>query len=219
MKIHHLNCCTFCPLGGHLIDGVTPGFGKARLVCHCLLVESNDRLILIDTGLGMNDIYHAKQRLNTSFRHQLNPMLLEQETAIAQIKNLGFSPTDVRHILLTHLDLDHAGGIDDFNKASVHVMEAESLAAQNPVGRIAKNRYSQAQLSGIKNWNTYRSQGEAWFGFESVRDLKGLPPEILFVPLRGHTEGHTGIAVKTAQGWLLHAGDAYYYRGEMESTP
>src|SRR3546814_20988035 len=60
--------------------------------------------------------------------------------------------------------------------------------------------------------------GERWFGFEAVRDLDGLPPEILLVPLPGHTWGHSGVAVpEDGGGWLLHAGDAYFYRGEVGS--
>ena len=44
------------------------------------------------------------------------------------------------------------------------------------------------------------------------------------IPLPGHTHGHAGVAVDTADGWLLHAGDAYFYRGEVrrakrECTP
>ena len=48
-----------------------------------------------------------------------------------------------------------------------------------------------------------------------MRDLSGLPPEILLIPLHGHTRGHSGVAVKAAGGWLLHAGDAYFHRLEM----
>ena len=48
------------------------------------------------------------------------------------------------------------------------------------------------------------------------RELKGLPPEILVVPLPGHTAGHAGIAVLQGEKWLLHAGDAYFYRDEMD---
>lgn len=49
-------------------------------------------------------------------------------------------------------------------------------------------------------------------------DLDGLPPEILLIPLVGHTRGHADIAIETPEGWLLHAGDAYFYRHEMGST-
>lgn len=36
------------------------------------------------------------------------------------------------------------------------------------------------------------------------------------MPLVGHTEGHAGIATETNRGWPLHAGDAYFYRGELD---
>jgi glyoxylase-like metal-dependent hydrolase (beta-lactamase superfamily II) len=36
-----------------------------------------------------------------------------------QVQRLGFDPRDVRHIVLTHLDFDHAGGLDDFPHATV----------------------------------------------------------------------------------------------------
>ena len=39
---------------------------------------------------------------------------------------------------------------------------------------------------------------------------------ILLVPLTGHTRGHAGVAVRADGGWLLHAGDAYFFHGEMD---
>lgn len=208
MKIHHLNCSTFCPLGGHLI-------GPAKLVCHCLLIESEQGLILVDSGLGLKDVRAPKERMSGFFRHLLRPQLLEEETAHAQIKKLGFDPKDVRHILLTHLDFDHAGGVDDFPSAEVHVLTAELRAAEKRKNFISRGRYRPSQLSQMKTWNAYSPRGERWFGFNSVREMKGLPPEILMIPLVGHTEGHAGIAIETDKGWLLHAGDAYFYHGEM----
>jgi glyoxylase-like metal-dependent hydrolase (beta-lactamase superfamily II) len=62
----------------------------------------------------------------------------------------------------------------------------------------------------------YMPEGERWFGFSCVRELVGMPPEILIVPLAGHTLGHCGVAVRAPEGWLLHAGDAYFFRGEMD---
>ncbi len=43
------------------------------------------------------------------------------------MKRLGYSINDVRHIILTHLDLDHAGGLHDFPNAAVHVSGSLSL--------------------------------------------------------------------------------------------
>ncbi|GAB2956817.1 hypothetical protein GCM10017788_47600 [Amycolatopsis acidiphila] len=63
---------------------------------------------------------------------------------------------------------------------------------------------------------SYEDKDEPWFGFEAVRELKGLPPEILLVPLGGHTRGHAGVAAATDDGWLLSAGDAYFFHSELD---
>ena len=36
------------------------------------------------------------------------------------------------------------------------------------------------------------------------------------IPLIGHSLGHAGVAVKTSEKWLLHAGDAYFFRHEID---
>jgi glyoxylase-like metal-dependent hydrolase (beta-lactamase superfamily II) len=96
-------------------------------------------------------------------------------------------------------------------------MSAERDAALVQTGFRARRRYRPRQFNDIHNWKCYTPAGANWNGFETVRELDGLPPEILMVPLPGHTRGHAGIAIDTGRGWLLHAGDAYFYRGEMGS--
>ncbi|ADE15981.1 beta-lactamase domain protein [Nitrosococcus halophilus Nc 4] len=215
ITIHHLNCGTMCPFGGRFIDGFSRGL-TAKLVCHCLLIETKAGLVLIDTGFGLQDIRNAHHRLGRIFLKLIGIQLQEEQTALRQIEKLGFKRQDVRHIILTHLDFDHAGGITDFPEAQVHVLGSELEAARHPHNFLARQRYRSQQWSSEKNWVTYALDGEKWFGFESVRDLKSLPPEILLVPLAGHTRGHTGVAVRAEDGWLLHAGDAYFFRGEMD---
>ena len=223
MRIHHLNCGTDCPLGGALFDGRSWGL-TGRLVCHCLLIETDAHgLVLIDTGYGLRDIDHPHRpphpRITRAMRAMLNIRLREEETAVRQIEALGFSRDDVRHILLTHLDFDHAGGLEDFPRATVHLMQKEWTAATGPrTGFVSRNRYRPSQYDEVREWRCYGALGEPWFGFEAVRDLKGLPPEILLVPLPGHTWGHAGVAIQRPEGWLLHAGDAYFYRGEMRQA-
>lgn len=216
MRIHHLNCGTMCPLGGALIDGCSKGT-SGRLVCHCLVIETDrDGLVMVDTGLGLNDIDNPGARLSPFLRGLLRLRLDAEDTAIHQVARLGYHPGDVRHIVLTHLDFDHAGGLDDFPDATIHVMAAEVDAARLRDGFIARRRYQPSQWHDSSAWRTYVTQGERWFGFDAVRALTGLPPEILMVPLTGHSHGHAGVAVQGDGGWLLHAGDAYFYRGEID---
>ncbi|HYE43893.1 MAG TPA: MBL fold metallo-hydrolase [Caulobacteraceae bacterium] len=217
MKIHHLNCGTDCPVGGRLMDGRSKGL-LARLVCHCLLVETEQGLVLVDTGYGLRDVAEPHPRLPHAFKSLLNIQLRQEETAIRQVERLGFSPADVRHIVLTHLDFDHAGGLEDFPNATIHLMEAEFEAFRTTrIDFVTKQRYRPMQIDDVRHWRRYQAGGEPWFGFEAVRKVDGLPPEILLIPLKGHTWGHAGVAIDTPQGWLLHAGDAYFYRDEVRS--
>lgn len=216
MRVHHLNCGTMCPLGGSLMDGRPGGILRpGTLVCHCLLIETGAGLVLVDTGLGSKDCAHPGDRLSGALRSIVRPRLRLAETALEQLHALGYAPSDVRHIVITHLDFDHAGGIEDFPHASVHVYAEELNAATHPRTWLAKRRYRGQQWDRAVQWKTYVAHGEPWFGFRCVRELEGLPPEILMVPLVGHTYGHCGVAVDTGAGWLLHAGDAYFYRGEV----
>ena len=205
MRVHHLNCGSMCPVGG-------PALG-----CHCLLIETDQGLVLVDSGFGTEDMARPRPRLSGLFirlgRIRFEPM----DTALEQVRELGFKPQDVRHIVLTHLDFDHAGGIIDFPAATVHVLAEEAAAARHRRGFIARRRYRPAQWRAAAKWQEYRAEGDDWFGFAAVRALKGLPPEILLVPLAGHSAGHCGVAVRDGARWLLHAGDAYFDRAEMHA--
>jgi glyoxylase-like metal-dependent hydrolase (beta-lactamase superfamily II) len=204
-------------MGGWLMDGCSHGlFG--RLVCHCLLIETpSSGLVLVDTGYGLKDVRQPHPRTSRTMHALMNIRFREEETALRQVEALGFSARDVRHIVLTHLDFDHAGGIEDFPEARVHLTATELDAARRLDGGVtSKKRYRPMQFNGVSEWRTYQATaGEPWFGFEAVRDLDGLPAEILLTPLKGHTWGHAGVAVQGQDGWLLHAGDAYFHRDEV----
>ena len=214
MKIHHLNCGCMCPIGGALFDGFSKGL-TAKLACHCLLLETEQGLVLIDTGFGVKDMERTTKRVSKFFANFNNIQFDRKYTAYDQIVARGFDPLDVRHIVLTHLDFDHAGGLEDFPNATVHVMQAEMDAARARRGFVANRRFEEKQWNDVKKWQFYNRDGGEWYGFDSVRDLHGLPPDILMIPLPGHTMGHAGIAINTGTDWLLHAGDAYFYRDEM----
>ncbi|SFS72268.1 Glyoxylase, beta-lactamase superfamily II [Saccharopolyspora flava] len=204
------------PLGGRFIDGRGSVLGRARMVCHCLLVETERGLVLVDSGFGSADADPAQTSLPAPFRMLMHPLLDPASTALAQVKALGHDPADVRHVVLTHLDLDHAGGLRDFPQAKVHVHAPELRAATE----ASDMRYRASQWAHGPDWATYEgASGQDWFGFEAVRDLDGLPEEILLVPLGGHTTGHVGVAVDTGSGWLLHAGDAFFSGGELARPP
>jgi len=208
LRVHHLNCACIQRLSIR---------GK-QLGCHVLLVETpSSGLVLVDTGLGTQDYADLTSRLTKSFvygyaRPKKDPAL----AAINQIRALGFDPADVRHIVMTHMDLDHVGGLSDFPKAKVHLHAAEWKQCTERRRFKDKHRYLPAMWAHGLDTEFYAETGEPWFGFEAVRQLRGLPPEILMVPLFGHTMGHCGVAVQSTRGWMLHAGDAYFDADEVK---
>lgn len=215
MRVHHLNCGTMRPFGGRLVDGRPGLLRTGTMVCHCLLIETDaDGLILVDSGLGTDDVTNPGGSLTGVFRQVARPVLDISETAVRQVVRLGYEPSDVRHIVLTHMDLDHAGGLRDFPDAEVHVHAEEFRNAQARATPRDRQRFRPAQWSHGPKWRTYETAGDDWFGFEAVRDLPG---GLLLVPLAGHTLGHAGVAVPTGDRWLLHCGDAYFHHDEPRS--
>jgi glyoxylase-like metal-dependent hydrolase (beta-lactamase superfamily II) len=172
--------------------------------------------VLVDTGFGMEDARRPRQLGPVFGLMNAGPKV--ETTALAQLEALGFAAADVRQIVTTHLDPDHSGGLPDFPEAEVHVLSAELDAALHP--RLKdKPRYIGSHWKHGPRWVRHDADGDEWFGFESVRILPGLDAEVLLIPLFGHSRGHTGVAIKSGDGWLLHCGDAYFNHGELATPP
>jgi glyoxylase-like metal-dependent hydrolase (beta-lactamase superfamily II) len=204
-----------CPRGARLFTGKGGLLEPTKVVAHCLLIEAGGELVLVDTGFGLGDCSDPN-RLGRPFRAMSAPICEERESAIRQIEALGHDPADVRHILTTHLDLDHAGGIADFPEAQIHVFAAELAAARSPSLR-ERARYISAQWGERPIWVEHGAGGDSWCGFDSIRALPSVDAEIAMIPLPGHTAGHCGVAIGTGNGWLFHCGDAFFHRGEIET--
>jgi glyoxylase-like metal-dependent hydrolase (beta-lactamase superfamily II) len=218
MRVHHLNCGSLCPHGRRLINGEGGLLERAEISCHCLAIEAGDGLVLVDTGFGIEDA-HDPRRLGFGEATLMSAQARVETTALKQLEALGFPASDVRHIVATHLDPDHTGGLPDFPQAEVHVFAPELEAAFHP--RLDERlRYREVHWTHGPKWVTHDSDGgDEWFGFESVRVLPGIDSELALVPLIGHSRGHAGVAIRRRDGWLLHCGDSYFNHGEVETPP
>lgn len=198
-RIHHLNCVKISiPMNEDVIG-------------HCLLIEEDDHLLLIDTGTGIQDVQNSEERWGSELIKAVGLQLDMELTAFHQIQKSGLDPTHVQDCVISHLDPDHIGGLADFPNATVHVSAEEliNFYSENP-------RYLQGRLSHQPAIKEYATADEQWFGLEARRLKTSLKTEILLIPLFGHTLGHCGVALEWEGKWMLYVGDAYYLRAELE---
>ncbi len=195
MRIHFLNTFT--------CNARYPRHWQTGLLS--LLVETEQGLVLIDTGLGTHE--YAAPTPFTRFFQVITKMPMDaHEAALNQIVVLGYQPEDVRHIVLTHMHFDHISGLADFPQAQVHLAHREYDAFMGGRKSFYDLAYDHSYIAHAPDFQLYDQRGEKWFDFDAIR----LPfsPEMWLIPLPGHTRGHCGVAIQTEQGWHLHCGDA-----------
>ena len=99
---------------------------------------------------------------------------------------LGIDPKDIQHILITHLDTDHIGAIEEdsdqlFSHAQVYIGDVENRYLTGEVRRRVMNGWFKLPKVNIPNKKTLLHNGE-------VFEIDGIKIETILVP--GHTWGH-----------------------------
>lgn len=225
MQIHLLNCGECLPVCGRLFSHTGTMLARGKISIHCLLIETDQGLVLIDTGLGVADLQRLEKPHNWLLRFLFKPATDIAVTAKAQIQTMGFDPADVRHIIMTHMDYDHAGGLVDFPDAKVHLARSEHVSMSRRRSLLEMLRYDPRQIAHHPQFVLHEPAGVRWKGLTELRAAtpqNSLPGGIKLVSMPGHSKGHCGVAIKMSSekdAWMLHAGDAFLHQGELDSRP
>ncbi|MGI5911057.1 MAG: MBL fold metallo-hydrolase [Syntrophomonadaceae bacterium] len=148
--------------------------------CCVYLLESQGVLALIDTGAGKG-----------------SGLILEN------IKSCGFSPSSVRHILVTHGHIDHIGGLKELKEttgAKVVVHELELDAVQNGNPRLTAASWYGVEYQPVKADRIIKEDSETLILGNT---------EVVFLHTPGHTPGSLSIfcqcdGVKVLFGQDIH---------------
>jgi N-acyl homoserine lactone hydrolase len=180
------------------------GWSDQTLPVNVFLVSHPAGLCLFDAGLearaalpGYLPCWHPYLRLA---RFELDPA----DEAVSLLREGGIDPARVRWLVLSHLHVDHAGGLASFPEAEVLVSRDEWQRARGLAGRL--RGYVPGCLPPELAPTLVDFEGPAVGPFAGSHDLAG-DGSLLLVPTGGHTPGHLALLVRTGEGGFLLAGD------------
>jgi len=167
-KMHHFDCVDIQTAKG------------AKAVGHCLLLEDEAGLALVDTGIGLEEVKNPEERLGASLIEAVGFKVHVDQPMIVQLAAKGWDPQRVNNCIVSHLDIDHIGGLADFPGIKVHVSEEEWVSF-----RKGNQRYLSSQLSNVSDINTYGKGTDTWLGLEARKVALNFSSAIYLVPLFG----------------------------------
>ena len=168
---------------------------------YCWVLKSEDRLIVVDTGM------------NAETARQHGHQMLVSLPAVW--RDLGVEADQVDTVIMTHLHFDHAGNMDHFPKARFH-MQAEEMhyVTGEWMGRPWFRRAY--EVDEICQAVRLLHQGRLHLHGREAEIAKGITAHWV----GGHCAGQEILRVHTARGWVVLASDAlHYYEEYQRSVP
>ncbi|MCX8111774.1 MAG: MBL fold metallo-hydrolase [Bacteroidia bacterium] len=171
---------------------------RIPMAMRALLIEEGERLILVDVGVGHK--YTPKFADLYAIDHSTY-------TLKGELAKLGFSPSDVTDVVLTHLHFDHAGGsteqagekvIPTFPRAKYYVQRSHWDWAHNPNPRERASFFPE-------NYDPIQANGQLVL----VEGETELIPGVKLRPVHGHTEGQQLVEISYKGRYLLYGADLF----------
>jgi glyoxylase-like metal-dependent hydrolase (beta-lactamase superfamily II) len=171
------------------------------------LIEHGEGLILVDTGetarvheRGYHPRWHPFFRRSSQF--QVTP----DDELGPQLRNLGVRAREIRHVVITHLHTDHAGGVAHVVGQQTWVHPIEWRRAQGFGGQV--QGYLPTRWPQWWDPQPLRFESHAFGPFPERMSLTRRG-DIFVVPTPGHTPGHVSVVVQGTPTIFI-AGDTSY---------
>ena len=162
---------------------------RIPLALRCLLVETGDALVLIDTGAGNKE--SEKFRDIYGLQNDGSPTRLEDA-----LRDAGFEPDDVDYVIDTHLHFDHAGG-NTYEDPDGRIR----LAFPRATYVVQGGEWSYAHLDNERIRASYLPHNfdpvDAEDRFRLVEGETELLPGVTLLPTPGHTPHHQSVVLES----------------------
>jgi len=169
---------------------------RIELALRCMLIETKDRLVLVETGIG--DKLDPKRKSIYEVSH-------EEHDVLRSLGRVGVSREDVTDVILTHLHFDHAGGattieagsaVPSFPRAA-HWVQRENLAHGRAPIEHDRASYLEENFEPLARAGILRT----------VEGERMLLPGITVSPVHGHTPGMQIVTVEGPQASVVFCTD------------
>jgi N-acyl homoserine lactone hydrolase len=189
----------------------TDGNWTEWLPTYAWAIEHPEGVIVVDTGQGAHLLetsrsYHPFLRWEVVFR-------IEKEEEIGpQLRALGIGTRDVKKVVLTHLHMDHDGGLAHFPNSEILVSSDELRTASGWAGRI--RGYLPNRWPSWFDPAPLDLTAEPFGPFVRSRRLTQAG-DVVAVATPGHTANHISILVQENDTTFVLAGDTSYNEALM----
>src|SRR6478609_5813855 len=172
-----------------LLTSTFQPFSPVGLEINTLLVNTGDKLVLIDAGCGVNKFQNTNGRL------------------LGHLASAGYAPDDIDMILFTHFHFDHLWGISDAKNASLLFPSAEFIASEAEVAF-----WSDPELPGKVSamQQPVVTQTNLKLATPRLRQIKAgaeVAPGVTTFDTAGHTPGHMSVHISSGREEMLLTGD------------
>jgi glyoxylase-like metal-dependent hydrolase (beta-lactamase superfamily II) len=159
------------------------------LQINTILVNTGDKLVLIDAGCGADKF---------------------QKTTGGLIGNLaaaGYAPGDIDMILFTHAHFDHLWGISDHENASLLFPSAEFVASEAEVAFWSAPEWANKVSPALKPLVTQANLKLASPRLRLIKAAAEVVPGVTTFDTAGHTPGHISVHISSGSEEMLLTGD------------
>jgi len=169
---------------------------RIPMALRCLLVQTDQRLILVDTGMGPR--WSNRER-------EIYAIDRADHDLVRDLASVGFSPDDVTDVVLTHLHFDHAGGVLQ------GAASGNALTFGRATHHLQRRHLEWARQASEKDRGSFRNDDIARLldsGRVELRDGAGaIAPGVEVRVSDGHTVAQQLVRVSDDSHTLLYCGD------------
>jgi glyoxylase-like metal-dependent hydrolase (beta-lactamase superfamily II) len=209
----------------HILQGA--GSGETWLPALFYLIHHPEHgPILFDTGYSTR-FFEVTARFPYSVMRKVTPVRIEgQDNAVRQLRGMGIAPQDIQTVILSHLHVDHVGGIHPFVNATIYVDEQEWAYGKQSALKLLRKGYIKPLYASIKPSSLrllhFNKEGTAYGPFRKTIDIF-QDGSVILIPLPGHTVGQCGLLlnISNAERYFLIADSVFVkdnYRRERAGS-